>query len=534
MDALDRTFDFLGQTENEAATALLLKGLEHRDRRIADGALLGLLKRKAPSAMTEIVARWHQFSDRWKQLVAERPGVLTAALKTAFGSTDEQLLRSAADAIVAVADFELTPALAAAVSDPLPLRRKLAAQATLRLAEMLHDELHSGNKRLPHDPQCVRRFVVGSLETAVGKFREHGSREVVEAFLLLVSRENAAFRHLLQDDHEAAHQAVCEQLLRSTRVGVMRLLLSLLDDAHAPLNGLKLIGQRRDVGFFRLLCRKLADDLTTAADSNLRRIDQSSWDGDEAAALVMSLSDAEQVGAVVLVQRCRMALADRLEVLEAILAEGSPAGRQAAAKAMFELYRDDCQWLVEELIEDACPAVQAEAVRHLRASGVPDAVNTLLALLENAHEEIRQAASDSLEEFRLSRFLVNLPHLTDTARAQAARIVRRVNPNLVSELQMELGAAAKGRRERALEAIAVLELAPEVEDALCEVANDADPAIRATAAELLGQCSTFGARDALRSLLSDKVGAVRSAAERSLQAICSQLAAATPQPVEVL
>lgn len=519
MNALALTFDYLATTENEAATSLLLAALDHPQREVAEGGFQAVLRRKAPSALDDVVRRWHVLSDRWKQLAAQRPGVLTTALRTAFHSSDEQLIRNAADAAVAMADYELAALFAQSTLDSSPTRRRVASEALLKLAETLYDELHGAPQvGVRRDPHCLRDFMVGSLEKPVTHFKEHHSREVLEAFLLLAPRECATLRHLLQDAQEPSHEALCDQLLRSTRPGVIRLLLSMLDDPHAPLAPLRILGRRCDVGFFRQLCKKLVDDHSPHVETNLARIDSLAWLDDEKLSILASLAEAEQPGAVALASRTRISQSDKLMVLENLLYHGQPLGRQAAARALFDYYGEQSDWLVLLLIDDDCPLVQAEAVRRLRGCDVPDAVSTLIALIDSPHAEVQAAARDALEEFRLPRYLQAFDGLSEEARHATGQLVKRVDQNVVSQLKAELATPGRIRRVRALQVAGVLEVAPRLTKTLQELCSDEAQAVRLEAIKLLAQCDGPEVRRTLRQLLADPSPAVQRAAEQSLQA----------------
>jgi HEAT repeat protein len=520
VDRLGLTFDYLATTDNEAATAVLLSSLEHRERTVAEGTVNALLRRKSQPGLDALVRKWHLLGDRLKALPADRPGVLTPSLKVAFLSSDEQLIRNAADAAVTTADYDLATLFAQSVTDPSPLRRRVAAESVLRLAEMLYDELHSSTPgRVRHDPQCIREFIVGSLESPVTRFSQHHSRETLEAFLLLAPRECATLRHLLQDSQEAAHEPLCDQLLRSTRPGVMRLLLSMLDEPHAPLVALRIIGRRRDVGFFRQLCKKLGEDHSPHVPGNLARIDQLDWLDDDALSILTTLSEAEQPGAVVLAVRTKISLSERLRILEQLLAEGRPLGRQAAARALFDTYGKECDWLVQDLIHDPCPLVQAEAARRLRECDVPDAVDILFGLLDSSSAEVRAAARHGLEDYTLKSYLQTIDSLSESERITIGALVKRVDPNLIDELLQEMVVPVRARRLRALQATAALEVAPLVATGLCELARDEYHGVRVEAARLLGECDGSEVRYTLRELQSDSLPAVQREAEQSLELI---------------
>lgn len=518
MNSLALTFDHLATTENEAATPLLLAALDHPARDVAEGAFQAVLRRKSPAGLGEVVRRWHTLSDRWKQLVAQRPGVLTAALRAAFQSSDEQSIQNAADAAADLAEYELATLFTQSAVDSTPARRRAAGEALLKLAESLFEELHGAPRPgVRRDLHCLRDFMVGSLEGAVTHFREHRSREVLEAFLLLAPRESATLRHLLQDAQEPSHEPLCDQLLRSTRPGVIRLLLSMLDDPHAPLAPLRILGRRCDVGFFRQLCKRLVDDQSPHLEANLSRIDSLAWLEDARLPILASLSEAEQPGAVLLVARTRVSHSDKQRVLERLLRNGQPLGRQAAARALFQLYDKQCDWLVLKLIEDVCPLVQAEAALQLRDCDVPDAVSTLIKLLDSPHQAVQTAAREALEEFKLHRYLQAFDTLSESARHGTGQLVKRVDPDVLEGLRVELAAPGRMRRLRALQVAGVLDFAPQLVSTLQSLSMDEVQAVRLEAIRLLGRCDGPETRRTLRQLLADPSTAVQHAAEQSLQ-----------------
>lgn len=498
---------------------MLVTALDHPDRAVSEGAFTALLRRKSAEGLEAIVRRWHMLSDRWKHLAAQRPGVLTAALRSAFRDNDEQQVRNAADAAVFLADYDLATLFSQSVSDASLLRRRVAAEAVLKLSETLYEELHGEPSNTPgrRDPERVREFVVGSLEIPLTSFKEHRFREVLEAFLLLAPRESATLRHLLQDAQEPSHEPLCDQLLRSTRPGVVRLLLSMLDDPHAPLAPLKIIGRRCDVGFFRQLCRKLAEDSSPHVATNLGRVDSLAWLENDKLPLLNSLGEPEQPGAAVLVLRARIGPDEKLRVLEQLLHQGQPLGRHAAARALFEIYGDQADWLVLELIKDDCPLVQAEAARRLRGCDLPDAVGMLIDLLDSPHEIVQEAAREALAEFKLPRFLLAFDGLSESARVSTGQLVKRVDQDLIPQLQAELAVPGRVRRLRALQVVGVLKLARHFTTILQQHCHDEAPAVRLEAIRLLGQCDGVEVRRTLRQLLSDQSPAVQQAAEQSLQ-----------------
>jgi HEAT repeat protein len=130
---------------------------------------------------------------------------------------------------------------------------------------------------------------------------------------------------------------------------------------------------------------------------------------------------------------------------------------------------------------------------------------------------VQDAARDALAEFKLSRYLQAFDGLSEHSRHATGQLVKRVDPNALTELQAELATPGRVRRLRALQVTGMLELAPSLAHVLQELCNDEAPAVRLEAIRLLGQCDGPEVRRTLRQLLSDSSPAVQHAAEQSLQ-----------------
>ncbi len=235
MQGLATTFHLLTKTENEAALRVLLAALDSPREAIQEGALTALLSRRNPAGTKEILRRVPEINPRWKSIIDQHHGRMTGALRDAVAGGDEAMCRKGCRAAVSFREYDLIPTLLTVLQDVNSPHADMAAEAMLSLLESLYDELAGTRDRSDRrDPQTIRRFVVGSLEPAVQRFGVHKRREVIEAFLMLASRDNAVLKQLLQSPLLPAATAMMEAMTHSPRKGVIRLLLSFLDDPHAP------------------------------------------------------------------------------------------------------------------------------------------------------------------------------------------------------------------------------------------------------------------------------------------------------------
>ena len=150
----------------------------------------------------------------------------------------------ACQAAVFTRDYDLMPAFTQAASDRFNPHAGLAAAATLELAELLSDELAGPRDyRIRRDPQLQRNHVLAGLERAVTTLDNHRRGELLEAFVLLADRENAAAETTVAiADRAWTLCRLAELLEMSSRPAAMRLLLSYLDDPTRPLAALRSSG----------------------------------------------------------------------------------------------------------------------------------------------------------------------------------------------------------------------------------------------------------------------------------------------------
>lgn len=523
---LETTFKVLATTKNEAAIHVLIAGLEMPDRAVQADALRALVDRRSAAGHRELLRRWPSFGERWKAIVAERAGRISGAVRDAILGADADLRVNGCDAAQWTRDFDLIPVLIAAAEDRSNPQADLASQSLLSLSECLGEELAAPRDyRIRRDPQTVRRCVMRSLEKSVLHFEQHKRAEIVEAFLLLVRRQNTILRRILQSPHDKAYLAIVNLLTHSPRPGVMRLLTDFLEDPRTLTTIQNVLARRRDVPFLRHLLKRVSGDLTANVKANVRRIDSFVWLRDDLA-ILSALNDDDQTGAVQLTLASGMDRLRAFEVLKFILQHGGSEARLAAAQALAQFRGVEANELLLSVLTDDDPRIQAISVQGLRERGIPGAMNMLLDLVDSPHEPVRRSARACLTEFRFARFLETFDMLEEEVRRNAGELVKRVDANAVAALLDELRAVSRSRRRRGVEMAAAMGAVAEVEDELIKLLGDKDPFVRAEAMRALAGHNSPRTRRALRELLLDQNVVVRRTAERVLQSFATGLLSA--------
>jgi hypothetical protein len=515
-DGLQTTLDFLAETENEAATLVLVPALDSRFPAIRYGALAAILARESPPGHREVIARLHTIDLEQRRLIEGNPRRMAAALRDAIVDSDQQTCVNGCQAAVWLSQYDLVPTLLNALEDADGTRAETLGRALTDLVDQLCRETTAsrqpGNRR---DPEWVRQQVVGALELSVLRYGKHRRREVVEALVLLADRGNVTLGRVLEGPFHPAFVALVDVLSKSPRAPVLRLVLSYLDDARAPSAALSIAGKRCDPEFVKHFLRKIGADPSPAVAQNLKRIESVGW-AHGSAALLDRLDEASQEAAVWLMVLCGTSRANAFGVIGHLLLHGKPAGRRSAAEALEHFRGAEANALALEALDDDDPEVQARVVVQLRGRGIPGALVRVVTVLDSPHAVVRKAARRSLAEFTFPRFLASFDMLDDEVRHSTGELVKKVDPHTVPLLEAEMTSPVRARRLRALAIARTLDLVAEVEASIVRLLADEHHMVRAEGAAALAGCKSTASHDALCAATSDRSPIVREAARKSL------------------
>jgi HEAT repeat protein len=523
-----KTFQLLTTTRNESALDVLLWGLESGEPHIQDAALRGLIERRSAAGHRQLVARWHTFAENWKSLLVERAGRVEGALRAAIVSTDFELHRNACDAVVEMREYDLVPTLLMAAEDKGNAHAQIAARAAVELCARLYQELSSPRDyRNRRDPALVRQYLYRSLVHSVSRFEQHGRSELVEAFLLLAQPDDSVLKRCLQQTHERLHAAVIQLLSTSTKAGLVRLVLSNLEDSQAPPALLAIVSRRRDLEFLRPLFMRFRNGVSPTAKINLRRLASLAWLRDDAA-LLASLSPEEQPGMIQLVVASGVNRLRVFELLQVAMRHGQSPCRRAACEGLAEFRGGEANQLALSALDDPDPYVQAAAVAQIRDRGIRGVMHRLVELVNSPHELVRDAARASLTEFSFQRYLGAFDMLQPEIRCSTGALVKRVDPQALEQLAAELVSPARSRRLRGIQVAVAMGAVRELEPFIVQLAHDDDHFIRAETARALVHVDAVVARPILQELLLDRSVSVRETAGQSLSHLASPPGSRSP------
>lgn len=513
---LQATFALLSTIENEAAVPTLLAAIDARHEAIGDAALIAVLARRDSVGHGEVIRRLDRLNERRQAIVREHGRSMTHALRDVVLSTERQTCENACDLIRWFGEYDLIPTLLTALGDPSNPNKGLFSVTLLDLVEGLYETLAGVRaERLQRDPVTMRSHILGALEKSVVRYPQHQRREVVEAFLLLVNRDNAILKQILSNPRHALFFVVIDILSKSPREGVIQLLLRCLDDPHAASAVLSIIGHRCDTPFIAFLLKKIGHEPSEIAAKNLKRIEKIGW-LDHATRLIDSLDDGQQHAVVQYVVGSGISRSQAQRVVEYALLRGKPGGRRAAANALAKFHGTRANTLALHALRDEDPVVQANVARQLRGRSIPGVIARLVALADSPHAVVRQAVLESLGEFTFEQYLTRFDVLDEESRQNMGLLVKRIDPNTLPQLRKALRSKIRTYRLRALRIVRTIKVTDQLESLIVAALDDEDHLIRLEAVLALAESHSPTAGKGLTQATRDRSVSVAQAALEGL------------------
>jgi len=278
--------------------------------------------------------------------------------------------------------------------------------------------------------------------------------------------------------------------------GVIQLLLNYLDDPHAPSAVLSVMANRSDPKFIRLFLRKIGWEPLSIVSQNLKRLTNIAWMR-YCEKVVDQLEDTAQHSLVQLVITSGIPRTRAFSVLEYILLHGKPGGRREAARALATFNGAEANDLALQALSDPDPQVQANILQQLRRRNIPNLLPRLVKMLDSPHLEVRQAVRNSLGEFTFIRYISTFDMLDEESRKSTGILVKKVDLQTIPLLREELQSTVRARKMRGFQIVHIMHVADRVEDILIEMLQSDDRVIRSEAADLLTDCNTQTAKNAL-------------------------------------
>ncbi len=521
---LKHTFQFLKKTENLAAVELMIQGLDSKFDTVRLESLRVLLDRRDPEGHRAVFTRLPKFEKADREIIAERPDRMIRAVSEALETADKASCVNALKTILAFRLYDVLPGLIAVLKTPENTLFKPAIKTIKELTEAFYRELSGLDRPEIHrDYDTLRKRLTASLEEALGQYGIHKRQEILEAFLTLAKPQNVILRRVLQQRSETIHAPLVETMKTCQQGGVVRLLLSFLEDAQMPNVARNVLATREDAKFLDNVAKYVGRKPTKTVRESLATFKSFSWAQANHPAFE-EIDDASQEGLVTILVHSGVKRPQVRETLGYLLLHGKPGGRRAAARAIEQFSEPEATKLVLTALNDKDPEVLAALLVQVRPRQIPDSLSLLIRMVDSPHEEVRAALGRAMPEFSFRQFMTNFDSMPEQLLPTTGHLVRKIDLKAKAELVAELHGQSPVRRRKAVQAAGAMGLARILEQEVIARLSDDDHMVRIAAAKALAECDSMPCWEALRDALLDRSVIVQEAAEASLMKICQGLA----------
>ena len=260
---LKKTFEVFSQTENEAVVQVLIPALDSPTPAIAEASL-----RPAGTSQPGRSARNHPptayYRRGWKALILEGRGGMSQALRTRCSTPNPQTCRNGCDAILWFREYDVIPTLVNAAEDesnpqlpwpPRPCCRSASCCTKSWPRHAITNSARSAARTPPCDRAASKSRSFASAST--------NGRRLSNRFCCWRARQ----RHADADSADPLHScfvAMIQMLTHSIKPGVMRLVLSHLDNPQAPTSLVSVLATAVTSGSSSICCGRSATPLRPA------------------------------------------------------------------------------------------------------------------------------------------------------------------------------------------------------------------------------------------------------------------------------
>ncbi|MEX2309404.1 MAG: HEAT repeat domain-containing protein [Pirellulales bacterium] len=517
---LQKTIQVLARTRNRAVLPLLAAGLQSNSPQIRAAAIRATLQRVDLESHSRLIRHFTRLGEAERAILSEAhramPHHAAPALKAALVARDTRLCDNACQMILLCNDFDSLPALLKAADKQQQAQAIQIAATILQLAERLHERLTAwaAGERAKADPTFVRHHVLAALTRSLGHAK-HVHSEILEAFLLLAPSDDATLLRILRDSQHACHAKLVTVLTASVRQSTFERLVALLCDTDAPAAALEALASRIDPPFVEFLLQSLRHPVPLRVLHNMKRLRSIAW-LESHREMLLDLDGRSQALAVELAAASVMERSAFFDLLVLLVREGLAEGRRAACSALAKFDEPLTDMLVLAALDDPDAGVQAAAARQLRPRRLPEALKTLVSLLDSPSVEVRDAARSSLAEFNFVRYRTMFDHLDENAARTTGVLVHKVDDTAIAGLIAELALPAISSRLRGIEMAVAMQATQDVLEPLVELAQHENASVRREAIAALGGCTGPQVLEVLERATDDANGSIAATAQQSL------------------
>lgn len=498
-----RTFETLQKSRNEAAVATLSTGLSSNNRDIRHLSVKALAHREGIDAERAVLMHWDEYDQRDIDFLHQRSGKFANAVTSMveLGSLHEKTL-----ALKVISDIELSDAAALLVDMVLDSDGELKESAQQSLLELCKrwGKASRARKNVP----SARIKMLNRLTQTLMTFDEHRNSALVDAWLSLVSWEDAVLRSVITDPTHAAFSIVTMRFRESDNESVLQLLGGYLWRRSVPRRIESALVKRTEIQLAYEIEGLLDDDNKPTAINRLRNLpplacfQQVSEMADQLdtpqhrrlwTLVAASIDDID------VVMQCALKLSKN----------ESSVCRRAAASMITHCKRPEKDKFVGKM----------QALR-MRADDPPNTgelATEIVQWVKSPSTVLQKAAKALFSDFTITNLIGEIRHWPAQMCKVTAKIVALVETDPTDRLRRELQNSVPTARLAALQVTKLIGAGNELIDELMPMLDDPKLEIRVRVIDLLSELGHESLETMLPQLLADASTDIQDAAHRAVR-----------------
>ncbi|QDT37312.1 HEAT repeat domain-containing protein [Stratiformator vulcanicus] len=520
---LEITIEALKRSNAPRVEDALVPTLDSSRASVRDHVTDILIERNSVRGAIELIRRLENLSEYQRSQLKGSPELVNRALTQCIRYGDDNLCRNGLSIARETDKPQFIPEIVGKLSsvDDGPVRDD-AIEALTSLVNGIHDRLNDPADTMPDASVGQSRLdTVNVLGQACHAERIRNPEPVIELLLALGKPSDETIAQLFGRT-AAQNREIAGQLVQSsTHPGVMQLVLDYLTQKYPPAKVIEALKTRTDPEFVAHSLAWLPDQLSQREESNLAQLEQVDWLIEDRS-LLASLPDELQGKIIRYAESTGLPDRERGLLTNWLVRNGSASARRSTSNQLSRMTPDEAREILVGSLESPDRDVAAWAVSELRTRRVSDAFKLLIDRLDDPSEAVRDAAREELGGFTLDYFLTVFEKMNEDACKRAGELLRKIDPDLVENLNRIICGPIRRDRIRSAFAAAKLGLLEEVRDSIATLLDDEESVVRRTAVELLGMLGDALAIEDITDMLDDPSDRVRGTAEQVLKMLGAQ------------
>lgn len=523
----------LQATKNVSADDALLEGLAKAEPAYQPPIVEALFARGSTTALMGLVSRFHTFDAKTQNVVLDKSEMLFPVLRRCVKSREHGSRINALEIIRRTGSYRLAYLLSLSLHDPSEDLRQRAAEILRELSdryfrqeritlEVLSSGPFSGAEQATVQAFSLARlaeersYLISAITEAVNNYDIHRRREVAEVVVWFSRHISGTLWRAIANRLHGCGRAVASLIEKTNDPRTVPFMYQAL--GHRDLRPViaRIVSMQHNDYFMREFVRWSFLVPDPPIRRGLAAIRSLTWLG-RGTSSVLDLEPTLYFRAVELILATSVTIERKVATCRDLLLASPRQAQRAGLWGLVEIEHEMSTQLIRTVVHWEDPELSAIAVREMMRRAPEDMPAVFAQKVSSDSEAIREMASRRVSEYGFQQYWQSFDMLSDEDRLQLGRALVGAGQDFLPELRAKMASSKAKDRQRAVQIIAALDIAGELEEEVYRIAYDPDTFVRSSVMALLGQLPGPTAERILLNGLNDPDDRVQANAIESLE-----------------